>query len=49
MNTDALLTAMVDDPTLIRRPLVIADDRFVIGYDREALDSLAGAREERGK
>ena len=38
---DAQLVAlMVKEPRLLRRPLVQAGDRLVIGFDREALEAL---------
>lgn len=42
MTDDELLAAMVEEPTLIRRPLVVADGRLVIGFDRSGLESLVG-------
>ena len=42
MADDALLAAMVDEPTLLRRPLVIAGDKLVVGFDRTGLQALAG-------
>lgn len=44
MNDDELLAAMVEEPTLIRRPLVVADGRLVTGFDRTGLQALAGER-----
>ena len=39
--SDAELVAlMAREPRLIRRPLVQAGDRLVIGFDREALEAL---------
>jgi len=34
---------MVGEPNLVRRPLVIAGGRVVLGYDEAALRGLAGA------
>jgi len=39
--SDAELVAlMVKEPRLLRRPLVQAGDRLVIGFDRDALEAL---------
>jgi arsenate reductase-like glutaredoxin family protein len=46
MTDDELLAAMVDEPTLIRRPLVVADGKILMGFDRAGLQSLA---DERGR
>jgi len=45
MSADELLRAMVDEPTLIRRPLVVTDGAAITGFDRKALQALV---EERG-
>lgn len=37
------LTSMLDDPLLIRRPLVEADGRRCAGFDREPVTALLGA------
>lgn len=42
MTNEQLLAAMVDEPTLIRRPLVIAEGELVTGFDRKGLQALAG-------
>ena len=34
------ITLMAKNPNLIRRPIVIAGKKLVIGYDEEALESL---------
>jgi len=44
MDDDALLLAMVDEPTLIRRPLVIAEGTLVTGFDRKGLQALVERR-----
>jgi arsenate reductase-like glutaredoxin family protein len=36
------LRLMAREPNLIRRPVVIAGGRIVLGYDEEALRALAG-------
>lgn len=43
---DELLALMAQEPTLLRRPLVVRGDRAVIGFDREALAALAADRAE---
>lgn len=45
MNDEALLTAMVNEPTLIRRPLIFADGGLLMGFDREGLQALVDERE----
>lgn len=40
MDNDSLLRAMVDEPTLIRRPLIVADDAVRTGFDRAGLTSI---------
>jgi Spx/MgsR family transcriptional regulator len=35
-----LVTLMAREPRLLRRPLVVDGKRLVIGFDREALESL---------
>ncbi len=44
MDDDELLAAMVEEPTLIRRPLVIADGTLVTGFDRQGLQALVERR-----
>jgi arsenate reductase-like glutaredoxin family protein len=44
MDAEQLLAAMVAEPTLIRRPLVIADGTLVTGFDRTGLQALAEAQ-----
>ena len=46
MDEEELLAAMVAEPTLVRRPLVVADGKLVTGFDRSGLQSLAD--EQRG-
>jgi arsenate reductase-like glutaredoxin family protein len=46
MTDDALIAAMVEEPTLLRRPLVIAGDNLVVGFDRTGLQALASAQDE---
>jgi arsenate reductase-like glutaredoxin family protein len=46
MDDQELLAEMVEEPTLVRRPLVVADGKLVTGFDRTGLQSLAD--EQRG-
>jgi arsenate reductase (glutaredoxin) len=39
---DELLRLMVEDPTLLRRPLAVRDGQAVVGFDRAGLTELAG-------
>ena len=45
-SDDELLALMAQEPTLLRRPLVVRGDRAVIGFDREALAALTANRLE---
>ncbi|MGN6485285.1 MAG: arsenate reductase family protein [Thermomicrobiales bacterium] len=40
LGDDALLDLMLQEPTLVRRPLVIKDGRAVIGHNQRALTDL---------
>lgn len=40
---------MSREPNLIRRPVVIAGSRIVLGYDEEALHDIAGGGAKAGK
>lgn len=40
ISDDTLVAAMAREPRLIRRPLVLAGDRLVIGFDRQAMETL---------
>ena len=42
LTDDDLLQLMVEDPTLLRRPLAVRDGRAVVGFDRAGLTELAG-------
>jgi arsenate reductase-like glutaredoxin family protein len=42
LSGDELIQAMVEEPTLLRRPLVVAGGTLVAGFDRSALESLVG-------
>jgi arsenate reductase-like glutaredoxin family protein len=46
MDDEALLEAMVAEPTLIRRPLIVAGEMSITGFDRKGLAQLA---EQHGK
>jgi arsenate reductase-like glutaredoxin family protein len=35
---------MVQEPTLLRRPLALRDGRIVVGFDRDELVALAEVR-----
>ena len=43
LDDDALLTLMTEEPTLLRRPLVIGTSGHVVGFDRDGLAALAAA------
>ena len=40
LSDDQLLDLMIQEPTLLRRPLIIAGGETVIGFDRKALGKL---------
>ena len=40
MDDSALIEAMVSEPTLLRRPLIISDTGYTIGFDRKGLERL---------
>ena len=40
VSDDALVAAMAKEPRLIRRPLVLAGDRLVVGFDRQGMEAL---------
>lgn len=47
LSDDELIDLMVEEPTLLRRPIVVIDDRAVVGSDRERLAAaLAGESSE---
>lgn len=41
VSDDDLLDLLVAEPTLLRRPLIIAGDRAVIGFNRDEIEALA--------
>lgn len=43
LTDDQLLDLMIQEPTLLRRPLVISGDDVVIGFDRKGLEWVTGA------
>jgi Spx/MgsR family transcriptional regulator len=43
LDDDALLDLMIDEPTLLRRPLVIGRAGAVVGHNAEKLDELIRA------
>jgi arsenate reductase len=42
LTDDDLLQMMVEDPTLLRRPLAVRDGQVVVGFDRPGLAALTG-------
>ncbi len=40
LDSDALLDLMIEEPTLLRRPLVISEDAVVIGHNPKQLVAL---------
>jgi arsenate reductase-like glutaredoxin family protein len=43
MSDDELISAMINEPTLLRRPLIVDGDRLIVGFDRNALQSSFSA------
>lgn len=44
LTDDEILALLAREPTLLRRPLVAAGGRAVVGFDREALRALIAGR-----
>jgi arsenate reductase len=42
LSDDDMLRLMVENPQLIRRPIVQVGDQLVIGFDARALDAAVG-------
>lgn len=40
VTDEALVVAMAREPRLVRRPLVLAGDRLVVGFDRSAMEAF---------
>lgn len=40
MDDGELVAAMVEEPTLLRRPMIVAGTDIVVGFDRKRLDTL---------
>ncbi len=45
IDGETALKLMVDDPLLIRRPLIEVGDRYMVGFDIEKLDACIGLGE----
>jgi arsenate reductase-like glutaredoxin family protein len=41
LSEDELIDAMVAEPTLLRRPLIVTDQQAVVGYDRDRLSEIS--------
>ena len=41
LTDDRLLDLMIEEPTLLRRPLIISGHEAVIGFDRKGLERVA--------
>lgn len=42
LSDDEMIQFMLDEPRLVRRPLIAAGDRLIVGLDRPAIAALAG-------
>lgn len=40
MDDDALIAMMRQEPTLLRRPLIVSGSNIIIGFDRSLLTAL---------
>ncbi len=40
LDDEGLIAAMVAEPTLLRRPVIVWDHGVVIGFDRKGLEAL---------
>jgi arsenate reductase-like glutaredoxin family protein len=43
LDDAALVEAMVAEPTLLRRPLMITENEAIVGFDRKKLDRITGS------
>jgi len=48
LSDDQLLDLMIEEPTFLRRPLVISGHDAVIGFDRKGLEHLATKKSRKG-
>jgi arsenate reductase-like glutaredoxin family protein len=39
---DELIRLMASEPYLIRRPIIVAGEKLVIGFDKKAIDETLG-------
>lgn len=46
LSDDEILDLMIEDPRLLRRPIVIAGERVVIGHNESKLKDLIGADQQ---
>lgn len=47
LSDDEILDLMVEEPTLLRRPIVIGEDRVVVGHNEQELRDLIAAETDR--
>lgn len=40
MDDDALVAMMVEEPTLLRRPLIVSGNDIIVGFDGNRLSAL---------
>jgi len=40
LSEDEMVRLIIEDPTLVRRPLVRVDDELIVGFDRQRLEAL---------
>lgn len=48
LSDDQMLDLMVEEPTLLRRPLVIKGDQAVVGFNEARLRALVGGGTQEG-
>ena len=44
LSDDELLALLVQEPTLLRRPLAVKGDQAAVGFDREGLATLTATK-----
>ncbi len=40
MSTDELINFVIDNPSILRRPIIVSENFFQVGYDAEEIDAL---------
>lgn len=45
-DEEQMLELMIEEPTLLRRPIVVIEDRAIVGHDEKALRQMLGTAGE---